>query len=201
MVDQLKLRWPADWTKLHVYFVPNPVEIKPLVDAYRGVIEGLDFVAQQPDEWLHSTVMVVDGIPAHDVTARQRVELAERLTRTVAEIPSFTMTCGPAIAGRSSIALDLAPDRDFAELVNHVQSAAGHVFGRDVVNYSSGRPHITLAYATGDGDSGIVQGRLRNATDLRVALTVDSVRLVDVLVDAELFQFRWEELAVLRLQS
>ncbi|WP_285752435.1 2'-5' RNA ligase family protein [Lentzea sp. NBRC 105346] len=201
MVDQLKRRWPEDWTKLHVYFVPDPTEIKPLADAYRDVIEDLDCVARQPDEWLHSTVMVIDDIPARDVTAEQRAELANRLQQTLAELPAFTLSAGPAIAGRSTIALDLVPDRDFRNLVDRVRSAAAGVFGEDKVQYSNGRPHITLAYATGDGDSGVIAGRLRGATDLRATLTVDTVRLVDVLVDADLFQFRWEELAVIPLRG
>ena len=100
---------------------------------------------------------------------------------------------------RSSVALDLVPDKGFAELIDRVTTAASAVSGREAVRYSSGRPHLTLGYATGDGDSGILQNRLRDATDLRVTLTVDAVRLVDVLVDRELFQFRWDELAVLPL--
>lgn len=201
MANQLKRRWPADWTKLHVYFVPDPVEIKPLIDAYRAIVDDLDFVARQPDDWLHATIMVVDGIAARDVTALQRANLTARLAKTVGEIPSFTVTCGPAIAGRSSIALDMVPDRDIAALISRVRAIGAEVFGDEAVKYSSGRPHITLAYATGDEDSGIVQGKLRDATDLRMTLTVDSVRLVDVLLDAELFQFRWEELAILKLGS
>jgi hypothetical protein len=201
MVEQLKLRWPADWTKLHAYFVPDPAEINPLVDAYRGVLESVDCLARQPDEWLHSTMMVVDGIPARDVSAGQRAELAERIGQAVAEVPEFTVTCGPAVAGRGTVTLDMVPDKDFAALTERVKAAAGEMFGPEAVKYTNNRPHITLAYATGDGDSGIIQDKLRYATDLRATLTVDAVRLVDVLVDAELFQFRWEELAVLRLKS
>lgn len=199
LVDQLKLRWPADWTKLHVYFTPKPAEIKPLTDAYRELLAEADFLARQPEDWLHATVMVVDGVAARDVGERQRAELTERLRAAVAELPAFTVTCGPALAGRSSVALDLVPDRDFAELTSRVRAAAAEVFGPEAVRYTSGRPHITLAYATGTGDSGILQGRLRNATDQRVTLTVDTVRLVDVLVDTELCQFRWTELAALPL--
>lgn len=201
MVEQLKLRWPADWTKLHVYFVPDPAEIKPIADAYRGVLESLDCVARQPEEWLHATMMVLDGVPARDVPAEQRADLIDRLRKAVAEVPSFTVTCGPAVAGRSTVTLDMVPDKDFVALAERVKAAAGEVFGPEAVKYTNNRPHITLAYATGDGDSGIIQDKLRYATDLRVPLTVDAVRLVDVLVDAELFQFRWEELAALPLRS
>ncbi|MCE7009787.1 2'-5' RNA ligase family protein [Kibdelosporangium philippinense] len=200
MVEQLKLRWPEDWTKLHVYFVPDPAEIKPLVDAYAAVLDSLDCVARQPVEWLHSTMMVLDGVPASDVPADQRAELIDRLKQAVSDVPSFTVTCGPAVAGRGTVTLDMVPDKDFVTLVGRVKAAAGQMFGPEAVKYANNRPHITLAYATGDGDSGIIQDKLRHATDLRATLTVDTVRLVDVLVDRELFQFRWEELAVLPLK-
>jgi 2'-5' RNA ligase len=201
MVEQLKRRWPADWTKLHVYFVPDPVEIKPLADAYRRILEDVDCVSPQPDEWLHATLMVVDGIAAREVTEQQRTELMQRLRRALAEMPSFAVTCGPAVVGRSSIALDLVPDRDFAELRHRAITAASGIFGREAVQYSNGRPHITMGYATGQRDTGIIQTRLLNATDLRVSLTVDNVRLVDVLVDFERLHFRWKELAVLQLKN
>ena len=94
MLDRLKLRWPAGWTTLHVYFVPDPIEVRPLVDAYREVLDRVDFITRQPDEWLHSTMMVVDDVPAREVTADQRAELAERLRQKMAEMPAFTVARG-----------------------------------------------------------------------------------------------------------
>ena len=200
VVEQGKRRWPPDWTLLHVYFVPDPAEIKPVLAAYRDVIDELGCVARQPDEWMHSTVLVVDGVPARDVTERQRTDVEQRLRRALDDLDAFTVTCGPALARRSSIAVDLVPDKDFAELVDRAKAAAASVFGQEAVRYSGGRPHISLGYATGDGDSGIIQTRLRAATDLRATLTVDAVRLVDTRVDRDPLQFQWDELAVIPLK-
>lgn len=199
MLDQLKLRWPADWTKLHVYFVPDPVEIRPVIDAYRSVLDRFDFIARQPDEWLHSTMMVIDEISARNVTSDQRAELARRLRQVTAEMPSFKVACRSAVVKRSSVSLEMVPDLRFNKLIDGMKAVAGDMFGQKAVQYSNGRPHITLAYATGDGDSDVVQASLREVLDPRTELTVDCVRLVDVLVDTELVQFRWEELAKLRL--
>jgi len=201
MLDQLKLRWPAGWTKLHVYFVPDPIEVRPLVDAYREVLDRVDFLTRQPDEWLHSTMMVVDDVPAREVTAGQRAELAERLRRKMAETPAFTVACGPAVVQRSSVCVKLVPDQGFSEVIDGVKAVAGAMFGHGAVQYSNGRPHITLAYATGDGDSDVLQASLRGVADVRAVLTVNGVHLVDVVVDIDLVQFRWEELAELRLMG
>jgi len=200
MVEQLRRRWPPDWTKLHVYFVPDPAEIKPLVDAYRSILDDLPFVARQPEEWLHATVMVVDHLPARDVAAQQRDELEGRLRQTLAATEAFKVTCGPAVVNRSSIALPMTPDGEFAAMIDRVRTAAGETFGQAAVGYSSGPPHITLGYATGDGDSDWVRSKLCDVTDVQATITVDRVRLVDVLVDRDLFQFRWDELAVLPLK-
>ena len=200
MVEQLKARWPKDWTLLHVYFVPNGNEIQPLVDVYRRVLADFGFVSRQPDEWLHATVMMVGSIPARDVSPEQRTELTERLRRELVTVPSFTVTCGLASARRSSIALDLVPDHDFVRLADRVQTVAAGIFGDQNVRYSNGKPHITLGYAKGEGNSDMIKAKLRNAgADASATLTVDHVRLVDVLVDHELLQFRWKELAVLPL--
>lgn len=57
------------------------------------------------------------------------------------------MACGPTLAGRGTVALDMVPDKDFVELVGRIR---------------------------GEADSGVIQDRLRKATDLRVTLTVDA---------------------------
>lgn len=201
MVEQLKLRWPADCTKLHVYFVPDSTEINPLIDAYRHIVESLNCVSPQPTEWLHATLMVIDGIATREVNEQQIADLIQRLRQALEDLPTFTVTCGPAIAGRSSIALDLVPDNGFAALRNRATAAAAGIFGVDAVRYSNGRPHITLAYARGEGDSGIIQTQLLHATDIRVQLTVSDVRLVDVTADMDRLQFQWNELAVFPLRS
>jgi len=144
-------------------------------------------------------MMVVDEIPARNVTSDRRAELAGRLRQVMAEIPSFKVACQPAVVKRSSVSLEMVPDQRFNKLIDGMKTVAGDMFGQKAVQYSNGRPHITLAYATGDGDSDVVQAFLSEVPDLRAKLTVDCVRLVDVLVDTELVQFRWEELAKLRL--
>ncbi|RJQ76663.1 hypothetical protein D5S17_17520 [Pseudonocardiaceae bacterium YIM PH 21723] len=73
------------------------------------------------------------------------------------------------------------------------------MFGEASVRYVNGPPHITLAYATTDGDSDLIHQRLDADVAPRVRLTVASVRLVDVLFDEQACQFSWTELATLPL--
>ena len=191
--------WPHGWTKLHLYVVPELHEITPLVDLYREVIDQFDFISPVRDEWLHATVQMIDGRPARAVSPDQRDELEARLRDQLGQLPTFTLTAGGAVANRSSVVLDLTPDRDFAEIIHRGRAVIRDVLGDNAINYSASRPHITLGYARGPGDSGVVQSKLRNSTDQRPRLTVTEVRLVDVTQDPVLHEYRWDEITRLPL--
>lgn len=115
--------WPEGWTKLHLYVVPDPHEIKPLVDMYREVIDQFECISPVRDEWLHATVQMIDGRPAREVTPDQGAELEARLREQFSQLPAFAVTAGGAVANRSGVVLDLTPDRDFTELIHRSRSA------------------------------------------------------------------------------
>ena len=191
--------WPAGWTKLRVYFIPRLDEIGPLAARYREVLRQFDFVSPIIDEWLHATVAVVQDRPAHAVARAERSLLESQLRQRLGRLPAFTVSAGGAVACRHGVLLDLTPDVEWVNLERNARSVVAEIFGDRANHYDGGRPHIALAYGTGPGDSGLVQSALRNATDLRVPLTVDNVRLVDVTQDAVRHEFRWRELALISL--
>jgi len=187
--------WPEGWTKLRVYFVPAVHEIKPLIDVYRPVFERFPFVAPVPYAWLHETLAVIEGRPTRAVTVAELARLQARLRERIGALPAFTLVVGGALATQHGVVLDLTPDHDYVALQRTARAAVADVFGEDAARYGGGRPHIPLAYGAGSGDSGLVQGRLRNATDRRVTLSVADVRLVDVTQDVARRELRWRELA------
>jgi hypothetical protein len=187
--------WPDGWTKLRVYFVPVAAELGPLLDAYRPVLDQFPFVAPVPDAWLHETLAVVEGRPARAVTPAELAILQARLHERIGARPAFTLTAGGAVATQYGVALDLTPDQDYVALQHAARAAVADVLGEEAARYAGGRPHIPIAYGAGSGDSGLVQGRLRNATDRRVMLSVTGARLVDVTQDVARRELRWRELA------
>jgi hypothetical protein len=193
--------WPEGWTKLRVYFVPAVPAIRPLLDAYRPVLERFPFVAPVPYQWLHETLAVIEGRPTRAVTGPELARLRTVLRERIGSVPAFTLLAGGALATEYGVALDLTPDHDYVALQRIARAAVADVFGEDSARYGGGRPHIPLAYGTGPGDSGLVQGKLRNATDRRVRLTVADVRLVDVTQDVARRELRWQELARIPLGS
>jgi len=118
----------------------------------------------------------------------------------VEEAPkAFTLLAGGAMATQYGVALDLTPDRDYLTLQRAARAAVADVFGEEAARYDGGRPHLPIAYGAGAGDSGLVQGRLRNATDRRVTLSVTDARLVDVTRDVAKRELSWRELAAIPL--
>ena len=191
--------WPPGRTRLRVYYVPPAEPVKPLIDAYSDALAPFGFIAPVARDWLHATIAAVQDRWTSEMTPRQLSAAQERLRQELGGLPAFTVQAGGALASRHGVTLDLTPDHDFAELIRLASGVFTEVFGPAAAGYDGGRPHVTLAYGTGQGDSGLVQGRLRNATDLRVPLKVAEVLLVEVSQDVVHHLVRWRELAQIPL--
>jgi hypothetical protein len=187
--------WPPGRARLRVYYIPPAEQLRPLADAYRGALAPFDFIAPVVSEWLHATLAAVQDRWASDVTPQQFSAVESRLRTELGGMAAFTVQAGGALASRHGVVLDLTPDRDCVELIRRARAVIAEILGPAAAMYDDGRPHIALAYGTGPGDSGLVQGRLRNATDLRVPLDVAEVALVEVSQDAVRSHVRWRELA------
>lgn len=194
--------WPSGWTKLHVYVTPRPdrdVGLWRLIALSREVMADYPAVVMVPDEWLHATVQMVDGRPAADVDADQRAALVDALHHQVAAVPAFDVVVGPAMANRAGVLLDMdgdQPGEPWAVLSGRVRAAIGEVFGESALSYEPGPPHVTLGYAGGGEDSGIVQSRLRrHVRPGRAGMHVDAVILVDVIQDQAANAYRWTQIA------
>lgn len=193
--------WPAGQRLLHVYFLPDQTHLAPLQAAYLPVLhEHLDCLALVPPDWFHATLIKITT-PAGDISVAQRDELATGLAAGLAELPTFELTAGPALAGQSAIMLDLTPDDDWTMLRDTAAATVTDVLGLDAVSLDGGRPHLTLAYGRADGDSGAIQSQLRRATDQRIPLRLDRVHLVEVTQHAETYGYRWTSLAPLELRA
>jgi hypothetical protein len=189
--------WP-EATRWHVYVLPDldtDAALRRLVEQSRTVIGQHAALSVVPDAWLHATVQMVTGRAGADVTEMQQAALVAGLHEHVGILAPFTATGGSVQANRSGVVVDLdldLPGEPFAVLGERVRAAIRGVFGDEGLRYDPGTPHITLAYATGHEDSGIVQSRLRRTVrPSRAPLTIDAVWLLDVIQDADRSQYRW----------
>jgi len=190
----------AERSRWHVYVLPDlqaDPDLRRLVEQARTVMAQYPVLAAVSDAWLHATMQVVTGRAGADITGEQGAALIEALREQVGGLAPFTAAAGPVLASRSGVLMDLDQDlagEPFAVLSTNIGTAIRAVFGDDGLRYDPGVPHVTLAYATGDEDSGVVQSHLRRVVrPNRARLSVGAVWLVDVIQDVARSQYRWKE--------
>jgi hypothetical protein len=191
--------WP-ERSRWHVYVLPDldaDADLRRLVGQSQAVLARFPGLSVVPDRWLHATMQMVTGRAGEDVTEAQRAALIGALHEHVGGLAPFTATAGSVLAGTAGVVLDLdldLPGEPFAVLGERVRAAIGAVFGAGGLRYDPGTAHVSLAYATGDADSGEVQEQLRAAVrPARSRLSVGAVWLLDVVQDPARSQYRWHE--------
>ncbi|MFD9965011.1 2'-5' RNA ligase family protein [Amycolatopsis sp. NPDC058986] len=190
-------RWPAEQTRLHVYHQPDVDALAPLLKIYCPILADAGFLAVVPDRWLHLTIAQITT-PTADIDPAARAQLAAALRERLGELEPIRVTVGPALVGDTSLVLDVTPDHDVTALAAAAVEVIDTVLGPGTADLAANeRPHITLAYGTGTGDSGPLGGRLRRATGTRTELLVDLVDLVDVVQDPPCY--RWHNISALPL--
>ncbi|MDI1462701.1 hypothetical protein QEZ54_17135 [Catellatospora sp. KI3] len=182
-----KRTWAEGFTLLHVYLVPDldhDRDLARLVDDCGRLLSGYDFVKPVPAPWLHCTVAPVMGVPGAAVDAATRAEFAIALRGALNGVPAFTLTAGSPLAGSTTVSLDLdgdLPGQPLHTVYTLTRKVIGELFGPTALAYEAMPGHLTLAYATGAGDSGEVQSTLRTRVrPSHAPMTVREVHLVDV---------------------
>ncbi|PRY58370.1 hypothetical protein [Glycomyces artemisiae] len=189
-------RWPDGWTKLHVYLTDLD-EVKAVAESYRPVI---DRAADKPvaHEWLHATIASVE-CDAAGLGDDVRRKLVDRLREKTAEVPSFKLTVGPALAATGGVLLDTFPGTHFDALVANCVEAINEIVEGDVGRPCGGPGHVSLSYradAVGvDTSRGAIQNRLRDVRPGRTEITVTGVDLVRVIQSEDASTYTWEHIA------
>jgi hypothetical protein len=187
-------------TRWHVYVLPDldtDPALQRLIERARGVMEQYPVLSVVEDAWLHATVQMVTGRAGEAVSAAERAALVTALQEQVGILPAFTVTAGSVLANGAGVVVDLdqdQPGEPWDVLSSAVRDAILTTFGPGSVDYDPGPPHVTLAYATGPEDSGVVQSQLRRTVrPNRAPMTVNAVWLLDVIQDVDRSQYRWLE--------
>ncbi|MBV1852770.1 hypothetical protein [Catellatospora tritici] len=197
-----KRTWPDGFSLLHVYLLPDldhDLDLARLVDDCGQVLSAYDFIKPVPTPWLHATVAPVMGVPAATVDAATRAEFAARLRVALGGLPAFTLSAGSPLAGSTTVGLDLdgdLPGQPLHTVYTLTRKVIGELFGPGALAYDAMPGHVTLAYATGSGDSGEVQSTLRTRVrPSHAPMTVRQVHLVDVTQHrGDLVYYSWRVL-------
>ena len=192
--------WPAGWTRLHVYAIPDLdtlPELRELIARARAIVSEFPAtIAPVPDRWIHATVDKVNGRAAADVNEQQRAALDEALRRRLAGLPPVEATAGPALTTAGGVLLDMngdQPGEPWAEATTRVRAAIADVFGDSGLAKPAGPPHFSIGYTTAHQDTDPVQARLRwQVRPSRAAVRFTALDLVDVVQDTTRNEYRWK---------
>ncbi|MEU5852519.1 2'-5' RNA ligase family protein [Saccharopolyspora shandongensis] len=195
--------WPAQ-ERLHVY-ATGTAAVRAMVEQYQQALRplaeanGLGF---QPPQWQHLTVQMLHRTRP-EVPAEKLDDLVKQLTKNLAEIEPITVVIGPPQVSRHAIELWVHPDADdrWLGLVNAVRHAVTGVLGEDALPPlgPNARPHTSIGYGTGRGDSGALTSALQAVRAEPVELRVDQVHLVAVTQHPTDGMFTWDVLESLPL--
>jgi hypothetical protein len=183
--------WPQGPQLYHIYYVPDLERLAPMLDVYEPLVAGAGCVEPIARPWIHATLCKITVAPA-ELPPSTVAALAKRLCARLAQLEPVELVAGPAFAGTSAVTVDLTPDAAWLRLRTAVTTEIEAELGAGTTSFIEGeRPHLTLGHGRGAGESGILQSRMRRATDIRVPLVVDRVDLVEVTQDPVANSYTW----------
>jgi hypothetical protein len=181
--------WNPPGERLHIQLGVNDA-VRALAAHYEPVLHAWSSLLRPVDSrFLHMSLAWLPAPLSHEITRDQRARVHAAVRSELAEIECLTLQVGPALATRSGVVLDVAPDRPAHRLRMAAYRALVSVFGEAVPPIEPGAvPHVGLAYTHSAGPAaGLSEdlGRLRAAAEdptrprRVVDLPVTSVLVVD----------------------
>ena len=155
MVSDFFATTADDWTdptgQLHAYLVPDAATRERLARAVAAVA-GLGYLAPQPVDGLHATVQRFPFLIG-ELGEAALARLRESAAASAAGLPPVRLGFGEVVPTVNSVLVLATPDDQWAAVVNLARTTAAAALGDAALHYQPPfGPHITIAYATGDGD-------------------------------------------------
>jgi 2'-5' RNA ligase superfamily len=173
----------------HVTFRDQPA-VQDLAARARAVLRDVPRLELVPGPWLHLTVQDIgfsDEVSGGDLAA---VTVAARAR--LAAVPPAAVTIGPARALDEGIGCDARPAAALSLVRDAVRAAISDVWGpARVPGQADWWPHVSLAYASADGQLAIT------GFDEAAAITVTEIQLI--LLGRDGYRYEWETQATVRL--
>lgn len=151
--------WDDPAGMLHAYLVPDGSVLDRLV-APTLALDALPFLAVQPREALHVTVLRFPFL-IRSLSESQLAELAAAAGRSSAGTGPLLLDFDEPHATADSVLLRADPVDGWHRLVAAARAAAAEALGEGAGRYAPPpAPHLTLAYATAEGDDGEIEAAL-----------------------------------------
>lgn len=160
MVSDFFATTADDWTdptgQLHAYLVPDAATRERLARAVAAVAH-LGYLAPQPIDGLHATVQRFPFLIG-ELDEATLTQLQESAAASAAGLSPVRLGFGEVVPTVNSVLTLATPDDQWAAVVDLARTAAAAALGDAALHYQPPfGPHITIAYATGEGaDSDVV---------------------------------------------
>ena len=154
--------WDDPSGALHAYLLPDDATVDALRPAL-AALEPLDYLAVQPASGLPATVLRFPSIIA-ELGADPLRDLEAAVAAAAAGQGPLELTFGEPHPTSDSVLLAANADEGWDSLVELIRRAGKQALGDGADLYAPPfAPHLTLAYATGDGDDARINELLDEA--------------------------------------
>ncbi|MFJ6130444.1 2'-5' RNA ligase family protein [Streptomyces griseoviridis] len=173
-------------------------DVHRLAAEYRTALAplGPDVFTLIPDQWLHLTMQGIGFVDETDTETVDSIVVAAR--HRLAHVPAFLLQLGPgAVLDPEAILLPAQPAEPVHAVRTAIRAAIGDVLSEVPEKESGFRPHVSVAYSTGDGPAAPASRAIAAAPTTPALARITSAELIILGRDNGMYE--WESYATLPL--
>ncbi|MFJ6298697.1 2'-5' RNA ligase family protein [Streptomyces griseoviridis] len=173
-------------------------DVHRLAAEYRTALAplGPDVFTLIPDQWLHLTMQGIGFVDETDTETVDSIVVAAR--HRLAHVPAFLLQLGPgAVLDPEAILLPAQPAEPVHAVRTAIRAAIGDVLSEVPEKESGFRPHVSVAYSTGDGPAAPASRAIAAAPTTPALARITSAELIVLGRDNGMYE--WESYATLPL--
>lgn len=194
-------QWPAGERRLHwlVVFDRQP-EVHSCYAAHLPVLEQHQHLVDiVPAEWLHLTLQSLCPMAAVSADDLRTLVTATQHRLSTVAVPRVQL--GPARIDGGAVTWAVYPEEGMSHVQEAVRLCSTEMLGAERVAQRRGRwtPHVTLGYGAAYDPADDLAAALASTGLPRVDITVTEVALVDVEQDPNRRQYRWRDIAAVKI--
>ncbi|MFE7123900.1 2'-5' RNA ligase family protein [Streptomyces sp. NPDC057617] len=163
-------------------------DVHRFAEQYRAALAGLGGLDPIPDRWLHLTMQgigFIDEVEQGDVDA-----IVTAARDRLASVPAFDVTFSAPVIDPEAVLVPVQPDEPVRAVRDAVRAAIGDVLPEVPERAEGFRPHVSVAYSSGDGPVGAL-GEALDAADIEPATArIASAELIVLHRDNRMYEWQ-----------
>ncbi|MFF3749876.1 2'-5' RNA ligase family protein [Streptomyces sp. NPDC002018] len=185
--------WRSGWSVGRRFYTWHLVfdgqrDVHRFAQQYRAALTGVGGLDPIPEQWLHLTMQ---GIGFIDEVEQRDVDDIVTAARTrLASVPAFDVTLSAPVIDPEAVLVPVRPNEPVRAVRDAVRSAIGDVLPEVPEEAEGFRPHVSVAYSSGDGPASAL-GDALDAADIEPATArIASAELIVLHRDHRMYEWR-----------